>query len=278
MTIAASLDGSLSFGHILTACAIDPDDVLVIRHTYNDDGLRPGELTAETVLAYTRRQRLRFNATQPRLWLNFIAVGGRRCRFWGAFENHGELVDERTDEWRCFDLRPSNAMGNLADRLTVEWSRDAINWSKKGLAAAAFPVIEIADPQAVAFPGFDRLLLTYAELQEVVGDPRFESWQTALGSVQGVYLIADTRTGKHYVGKADGGERILGRWSQYAKDGHGGNVALRALAGEDSEHARQFVFSLLRVFGPDTPKATVDEAEAHFKKALLSREFGYNRN
>ena len=96
--------------------------------------------------------------------------------------------------------------------------------------------------------------------------------------MQGFYLIADARTGKHYVGKADGGERILGRWSQYAKDGHGGNVALRALAGADAEHAQQFVFSLLRVFGPDSPKPSVDEAEAHFKRALLSREFGYHLN
>ena len=71
----------------------------------------------------------------------------------GAFENQGEVVEERTDEWRCFDLHPSNAMGDLTDRLTVEWSRDAINWSKKGASAATFPVVEIVDPQGRAVPG-----------------------------------------------------------------------------------------------------------------------------
>ena len=34
-----------------------------------------------------------------------------------------------------------------------------------------------------------------------------------------------------YVGKADGLERILGRWTAYARGGHGGNIALRDLAG-----------------------------------------------
>lgn len=262
----------------MSACGIHRDDVLVVRHTYNEDGLRRGETTFENVLAYAREQGLRFNATQPRIWLNFLAEGGRRCRYWGAFENHGEIVAERTDSRRFFDLGPSDLLSSLANRLVTEWSKDAINWVKKGATASTFPVIEIADPQRVEFPGFDRLVLSMADLRVALEDPRYASWRTALGSVQGVYLISDSSTGRHYVGKADGGERILGRWSAYARDGHGGNVELRALALNDADHAGHFVFSLLRVFGPDTPTTEVDGAEAHFKRALLSREFGLNRN
>lgn len=270
--------GDLNLGHVFAACGLDPSEVLVVRHTYNDDGLRRGETTFENVLAYTRVQRLRFNANQPRIWLNFLAEGGRRCRFWGAFENHGEVIEERTDTERAFNLGRSDVMASLAGRLITEWSRDPINWAKNGAVAAAFPVMEIADPQDVTFPGFDRLVLTRGDLRMVLEDSRYAAWRTALGSVQGVYLIADTSTGKQYVGKADGGERILGRWMQYAQNGHGGNIALRALAADGADHARHFVFSLLRVFGPDTPTRDVDEAEAHFKRALLTREYGLNRN
>jgi hypothetical protein len=270
--------GDLTLGHIMSTCGIDQDDVLVVRHTYNDDGLRRGETSFENVLAYARQQGLRFNATQPRIWLNFLAEGGRRCRYWGAFENHGEVVAERTESQRFFDLRRSDLLSSLGNRLVMEWSKDAINWSKKGASAAAFPVIEIADPQNVEFPGFDRLVLTRADLRIALDDSRYAAWRTALGSVQGVYLISDSRSGRQYVGKADGGERILGRWSAYARDGHGGNIELRALALGDADHARHFVFSLLRVFGPDTPGNEVDAAEAHFKRALLTREFGLNRN
>jgi hypothetical protein len=48
------------------------------------------------------------------------------------------------------------------------------------------------------------------------------AYPTALAAVQGVYLVADTSSGELYVGKADGTERLLGRWSAYARDGHGG--------------------------------------------------------
>lgn len=273
-----SLVGDLDLGHVFAACGLDPADVLVVRHTYNDDGLRRGETTSANVLAYTREQGLRFNAQQPRVWLNFLAEGGRRCRYWGAFENHGEVVAERSETRRYFDLRPTDVMSSLTNRLVTEWSKDAINWSKRGAVASAFPVVEIADPHDVAFPGFDRLVLTRSDLRTVLEDSGYSAWRTALGSVQGVYLIADTRTGKQYVGKADGSERILGRWMQYAQNGHGGNVALRGLADDDGDPARHFLFSLLRVFGPDTPTRDVDEAESHFKKALLTREYGMNRN
>jgi len=120
--------------------------------------------------------------------------------------------------------------------------------------------------------------LSYRELQEVIEDSRYASWRTALGAVQGIYLIADASTGKLYVGKADGAQRILGRWTTYARDGHGGNVAFRELAAVDRAHAHHFQFSILRVFGPSVPTAEVDAAESHYKDALLSRLFGMNRN
>ncbi|MCD5341741.1 GIY-YIG nuclease family protein [Arthrobacter sp. AK04] len=149
------------------------------------------------------------------------------------------------------------------------------------------PVLEIADRDKVHFPGFDGVLLSYHQLREMVDDPRYADWRIALSEVQGIYLITDSSNGKQYVGKADGAERILGRWTAYARDGHGGNVALRELAqqsalgeraGMKTDHARHFVFSLLRVFGPSTPSSEVNSAESHYKAALMTRQFGLNRN
>lgn len=278
---AITVTGELTLGHVLAAAGADLAELVVLRHTYTDGGLEnAGDLTPDKILAYTHWQALnnRLGKTPRRIWLVFMADGGRRSRLLEAYENHGEVVGERTDTMRRFDLRPSALLASLRGRLVVEWSKDPVNWAKPGETAATFPVVEIADPDAVPFPGFDRVLLTYQQLREVIEDSRFASWRTALGSVQGVYLIADTSTGRLYVGKADGAERILGRWTSYARDGHGGNIALRQLAGADAEHARHFQFSILRVFGPSVPGADVDEAEAHYKRALLSRDFGLNRN
>ncbi|MFF3063522.1 GIY-YIG nuclease family protein [Oerskovia sp. NPDC057915] len=272
--------GDIDLGHLLLAAGVELDTTIVIRHTYTPDGLTgPDDLTPEKIHANTRRQGFRkFPAEPPEHWLVFVTDGGLRSRFLTAYDNRGEATAERTRTHRYFDLERSDRLATLSGRLVVQWSKDAVNWVKQGSAAAQFTVLEITDPAEVTFPGFDRLVIDFATLRDVVESSRYRSWQTALSAVQAVYLITDSRTGQHYVGKADGAERLLGRWSTYARTGHGGNVALTTLAGLDPDHVRDFRFSILRVFGPDTPRTDVDAAEEHFKRALMTREFGLNRN
>ncbi|GAA3539574.1 hypothetical protein AFL01nite_26070 [Aeromicrobium flavum] len=286
----------LALGHVLTGIGAENDppirleDIHVIRHSFNPgnhEGLQgPEDLTLERVLSYTRRQSIspqRFPANPPRYWVILVADGKKRSRLFGTFENGGEIEELRDDVYRTFDLRPSGFLAPLVDRLVIEWNSPR-NWHRKGGSAAKLPVLEIADRDKVPFPGFERVRLTHGELQDMVEDARYADWRAALREVQGIYLITDSTNGKQYVGKADGAERILGRWTTYARDGHGGNVALRELAfdstGADpikTDHARHFIFSLLRVFGPSTSMSEVNAAESHYKRALLTREFGLNR-
>jgi len=296
----ASSGAFLTLGHILTSIGAQHDppirleDVHVIRHAFkaaDAEALRgPEDLTDERVLGYTRGQSLstrRFPAHPARYWVVLIADGQRRSRLFCSYENFGEVVADRSEYARFFDLRPSNYLAPLAGRLVVEWTSPR-SWHRRATSAADLPVLEIADRDKVPFPGFDRVRLTYTELCEMVHDHRYADWRVALREVQGIYLITDSSNGKQYVGKADGAERILGRWYSYAKDGHGGNVVLRDLAyvsaASDggprvpSDHARHFVFSILRVFGPSTSSSEVNAAEEHYKRALMTREFGLNRN
>lgn len=273
--------GELRLGHLFQAAGLAPDDVVVIRHTLTADGLASqSEAEGPKLLTYTREQGLRNKLGQspPRLWLNFLATTGRRARFLTAYDNHGELSGERTEVHRYFDLRPSPVFSAHAQRLVIEWTADTVNWAKAGKHALTMPVVEISDPKTEPFPGFDSCLVNFNELMAIIEDDRYRQWRTALSSVQGIYLIADTKTGKLYVGKADGAERFLGRWGAYARNGHGGNVALRELDGVDMAHRHHFQFSILQVFSPSAPAAQVDAAEVHFKKALLTRQFGLNRN
>ena len=280
----AADSGDLTLGHILGAAGVSACEVLAIRHTYRTlVGFgTTAEATPANLLAYTRHQDLRASKIpqEPAVtWLIFMADGARRSRFVCAYENGGEVGAERTADSRFFDLHESELLSSLRKRLVIDWPKDTINWAKRGESAASFPVVEIADPNAVPFPGFDRVLVPYGELLDIVTDSRYSAWQAALSAVQGIYLIADSTTGKLYVGKADGRERILGRWSSYARDGHGGNVALRDLAAVDPRHAHHFVFSILRVFGPSAIASEVDEAENHYKRALLTRHpLGMNWN
>lgn len=273
--------GDLNLGDIFAAAGIDPSDVVVIHHTNQADGIpNVRATTPEAVFDYTRSQQNRFKSgSPPRWWLVSMDDGSSngvlRSRFYGAYENHGELAAERTSTNRFYDIRSVDLLERLKNRLVIGWNGRGFH--RGSTAAAALPVVEIADPEVVPFVGFDRVFLTHAELQKIFEDSRYQQWVTALKTVQGVYLIADTSNGRLYVGKADGGERIYGRWSAYARNGHGDNVELKRLLRTDPNYCSRFVYSLLRVFGPEATQETVNSAESQYKKALLSRvPHGYN--
>lgn len=277
--------GELCLGHLLqSAGLVDSAEVVALRHTVRPkDPKSLRDLSENGVLAYTRMQTRSTNIlpkVPPPIWLVFLAEGrrGTHSRFFRAYENFGELPKEGTEDERCYDLRPSPFLESLRNRLVVDWDGAAIRWASRGAYAAGLPVIEIADPTTVAFPGYGGVRITFDELRQVVTERHYADWRTALSTVQGIYAILDGRSGQLYVGKADGNERILGRWSSYAQDGHGGNVALKELGVKDPKHKQDFVFSILRVFDASASSAEVNAAETHFKLALATRQFGLNRN
>jgi hypothetical protein len=269
---------ALTLGPLLIDAGIDPAQALVIRHAFAQEaeesgltGLHANSTHAE-IFEYTRRQSAStrsFPAVPQRLWVVFIKEGGDQARLWSVVENRGEVANNGTI--RTFDTVETEHMADLRNRLVIGW-RSPRTWRMSATTAASYPVMGIADAEPVPFPGFDRLVLSYVQLQAVMREHRYASWRTALSSVFGIYLITDTRDGKQYVGKADGEESIRQRWSLYATNGHGGNVELKGL------DPSSFRYSLLRVFDPATPTRDINIAESHFKEALDTRRHGLNRN
>ena len=267
---------ALTLAPLLRDAGIDPADAIVIRHAYvalhestGSQGLHPNSTDAE-VLAYTSNQGVDgFPATPPRYWVVFIKEGGSEARLWSVVENHGEVGGDGVR--REFGIERTNLMPELAGRLVIRWSAPR-RWWMRATTALTYPVTGIADAEPIPFPGFDSLILGYADLQAVMREPRFASWRTALGAVKGIYLITDTKDGRQYVGKADGADSISGRWAAYAANGHGSN---RDLIGLDPS---SFRFSVLRVFDPATPEPVINAAESHYKRALDTRAHGLNAN
>lgn len=268
---------TLTFAQVMDSAGIDPLEALVIRHAYvrehgdGSAGIHGDSFDAE-IMGYTSNQSANtraFPAAPPGVWVVFLPEGGDRARLWSVVRNHGETSNDGVR--RTFDLERSDQLSDLQSRLVIGW-RSPRTWALKATTAARYPVMEIADAEPVRFPGFDALTLDYSQLQAVVREHRYATWRTALSSVMGIYLITDTRDGRQYVGKADGAESVLQRWTAYAANGHGGNVELK---GRDP---MTFRFSVLRVFDPATPTREINAAESHYKRALDSRRHGLNRN
>jgi hypothetical protein len=195
---------------------------------------------------------------------------------------HQVTAHHRKDDGRWhYDTLEHPGTAALTGRLVVRYHRSG---------RASYPYAEpIADQLAVAavrdarmrvadFPGFQRVHLSWEHLRLVVRQAQ-PSWQSALSAVSGVYVITDASNGRQYVGSATGGAGLWGRWCAYASDGHGGNRDLkRVLAAEGASHARHFRYAVLEIADTHTDADAVLAREAHWKRVLGSREFGYNAN
>lgn len=130
-----------------------------------------------------------------------------------------------------------------------------------------------------AFPGYDNICLSYDQLADIIKKEPMD-WINALKAQKAVYLITDKATGKLYVGSATGKEMLLERWQNYVDNGHGGNKDLVWLVEEKGFDyiKKNFQYSLLENFNSVVDDGIVLRREAWWKKALQSREYGYNKN
>lgn len=137
------------------------------------------------------------------------------------------------------------------------------------------PYNEVAE----IFPGYENVSLSWEDLNRVL---KLKTWRTALENQKGVYLITDTLTNKRYVGSAYGKDMILGRWSNYADSGHGGNLELKKLVAEKGlDYVKEnFRYSILDIYKSTVDDETIIGRESWWKEILLTRNpnFGYNAN
>lgn len=169
-----------------------------------------------------------------------------------------------------YNLKKNDVMNDLSERLVIEWGAATVAW----VQSMDKDVVELKGRNAIGdFQSFEQVYLNFRDVELLVQHPDTNiTWVKALSSVNGVYLIKDTCSGKLYVGSAYGNQGIYGRWSAYTKDGHGGNLELRDL------DPTAFEFSILEIVPATTTADGVIDYENRWKKKLGTRQFGLNRN
>lgn len=172
----------------------------------------------------------------------------------------------------------------LEDRVIIDWQGGMRTWHQyvqNRIALKNMPVREMTAPGTLFTPFIDYLdfTLTYRDLQYLCAHATSNhEWRSRLQVVAGIYLILDSQTGHQYVGSAGGTEGIWGRWSSYAKNGHGGNVRLRKLIEQAAGAPETFTFSILQVVPRTTARAELLQLEKRFKNKLGTRATGLNQN
>ncbi len=279
---------SLFLSDILRHNEIDPQEVKLIRHALSDEGFRDC-YNKGMIKEYTQQQKSGFS-NGYKYWIVFISDTGTYCKFFACYKVIGSTPDTIENmpvnfphpEWykgdnECFNLEEVEGLKDLKDRLIIDWGKGTRTWAQKGTNDKAIIALQ-ANPKMV-FNGFEKLVLTYDELKEILNDTiTYSEWHTALSSVNAIYLIVDRKNGKQYVGSAYGKDGLLGRWSIYAATGHGNNKLMKEVVCTHQDRYKEFQFSILQILPKNLTDDEIINIETLYKKKLLSKEFGMNDN
>ena len=176
-----------------------------------------------------------------------------------------------------YKLELSPILQDYRNRMVLDWGAGAQTYIQTRLDRR---IAEIYPKGFVSlFPGWEKVHISHKELTEIMNNPDGnKDWYEYLSRHSGVYVIFDSSTGKQYVGSASGGKGIWSRWEGYARTGHNGNKALKALAQKNPDFANNFSYSLHHVFPRTVNASEVINYENLLKEKLGSRAFGLNEN
>jgi hypothetical protein len=275
----------LFFNTLLSQAGIDCTDVRLLRHQDNRlaKGSGPYELWRDDRPAFDHYQASQRLEDRPRLtathWASFVVTpdnetmlaGFYLCRYVGMnTEERWWPGAERMNPIGTCDIYELTLDGELNDfvgRLIVEWGAGKRTWIQRADNQNK-TVLEIRRSfEEPDFPGFANFIVSLSKIEKLP-----TKWVEVLRSRCGIYLLTCPRTKEQYVGLAssDAGG-FYGRWLNYARDGHGGNVELKSRDPSD------YQVSILQVAG-DAEIPLLHEMESRWKQKLQSREMGLNRN
>lgn len=224
--------------------------------------------------------------------VSFLGTSGNEARFIGVYEIierlEGDIVKtkmpkdypypEHFEEGYYYVMKKTDIMEDLQTRLCVDWV-NAVSWAQ--WAKNDKEIISIAPEEVKEFPGYEDIVLSYADLNEILEEnEKYQKWRDALSNVNGIYLICDVKRSKQYIGSTYNQGGILERWKQYKDTHHGGDVEIKAHLGKYPEAYKDFQFTILRIL----PKTISDKEavmiENLYKRKLNTRnsEYGMNLN
>ena len=216
----------------------------------------------------------------------FIGEKGTTARFVGVYKVGKKIPSPYSADDIICDMDIVDAFEPLTHRIVIEWGKSTVTWCQD-YEIQFKSVIRIDDgfedgEGVPRFMSYADTILSFSQLEAVINSPLDNPWQTALRSVNCIYVISDLNNGKHYVGSTYGEKGIWGRWESYINtNGHGDNKALAEVLKEDPNYARKhFQWSILEVLPLNiTPDQAVDR-ENIYKQKLMSRHrlTGYNEN
>ncbi len=263
----------IMFNSVLAEAGVAAESVLLLRHqdAHAKLGRTAYRLWRDDRSAfeqYQSGQRSDFRKRFARpYWASFVGAPEGQTLFVGLYRVLGCKPDASDAKGDVYDLERAEPLQDCAGLLYIDWGAGLRAWIQRADKQNK-PIIELRrDLKEPDFPGYAAFL---SQLSAIESLP--PAWATALSASRGVYLLTCPRTNEQYVGAAVSTGGFLARWLDYARTGHGGNIALKSRDPSD------YRVSILEVAGSAASIDDVLAMEARWKEKLQSREMGLNRN
>lgn len=169
----------------------------------------------------------------------------------------------------------------MIERLKIELAtgyRFRYNFPLKNYIDKAIVLsIDDENKDIVKFEGFDKVHLTYMELNKILSNKNSDYYKI-LNNIKGVYCLTDNNTGKLYIGSAYGSDGIAKRWEDYVITEDGGNKELIKLKKSPNYIKNNFTYNLLEFFDKNVSDDYILAREKYWKEVLDTKKHGYNDN
>ena len=213
--------------------------------------------------------------------VSFIGEESTSSRFVGVYKNNGilqMLPDYKGEAHARFDIQEIPGFELLKERVIIDWN-NPVQWLQH---YNEMPVIRIdrglMENNLPVFVRYEDVVLNYIQLKTIINSNNPE-WKLRLESCNCIYLILDKSNGKQYVGSTYNTKGIWGRWSEYAKTGHGGDVELKKCIESDPKYAeKNFQWCILETLPIKILQDQAIERESLYKRKFGTRIHGLNKN
>ena len=213
--------------------------------------------------------------------VSFIGEESTSSRFVGVYKNNGILQilpDYKGESLARFDIQEISGFELLKERVIIDWN-NPVQWLQH---YNEMPVIRIdrglMENNLPVFVRYEDVVLNYTQLKTIINSNNPE-WKSRLESCNCIYLILDKSNGKQYVGSTYNTKGIWGRWSEYAKTGHGDDVELKKCIDSDPKYAeKNFQWCILETLPIKILPEQAIERESLYKRKLGTRMYGYSKN
>ncbi len=213
--------------------------------------------------------------------VSFIGEDGTLARMVGVYQILGRDTERENltgGGKYCYKMVEVDGFDDLNERVIVDWgdsARTFHQWLDRN--DKAIVAVERKGFDWVC-PDYEEISLTYGQLSHVINE-RLDAWKRKLTVVNGIYVISDRKTGKLYVGSTYNRDGIWGRWEDYARTEHGGDVELASLVAETPDYAKDnFVWSILQTLPLNVSDIEAIRVETLWKNKLGRSVCLLNRN